>query len=178
MLLSEDFYELGDQVLILLYHLFLRSGYPLVIVVSGRVACPDNKIYIILDVLVYPIERLVDESERRVAAGSLCAVYAGRPTLAMTCCLFLRTRVRLVEWIWVEVCMSSVANLPCTWKLAGLPVIWRNLPVSRRLPCTSLNLRLFSAAALGGAALAPDHKSSVINVSRVRGISWKMKIEN
>jgi hypothetical protein len=85
MLLSEDFCKLGDHVLILLYHLFLRSGYLLVIVVPGRVACPDDKIYIILDILVYPIECLVDESERRVAAGSLCAVYAGRPMLAMTC---------------------------------------------------------------------------------------------
>jgi hypothetical protein len=87
----------------LLYDLLLCPRYFLVIVVSRRVARPYNKVYIILDVVVYPLERLVDKREGRVAAGGFGAVDAGRAMFAVAGGVRCGARIRLVEWVWVEV---------------------------------------------------------------------------
>jgi hypothetical protein len=86
-ILPEDFGEFGYHVLVLLYDLLLCPGDFFIIVMSRRVACPYNKVYVILDVVIDPLECLVDEGERRVAAGSFCAVDTGRSSFAMACCV-------------------------------------------------------------------------------------------
>ena len=101
--LPKDLRQLGDHELILLYDLLLRPRYLLVVVVPRRVARPYNKVYVILDVVVYPLKRLIDEREGRVAAGGFGAVDAGRTMFAVAGGVRCGARIRLVEWIWMEV---------------------------------------------------------------------------
>lgn len=54
------------------------AGDPLVVVVTDRVAGPDDEIDLILDILFDPTERLVDQGEGRIAV---------RPLLSKVSCL-------------------------------------------------------------------------------------------
>jgi hypothetical protein len=111
--LPKDFGEFRDHVLILLDDLRLRSWYVFVIIVSRRVARPDYKVYVVFYVVFYPLESLVDKRKRRVAAGSFCAVDASRPMSAMACCVGFSAGICLVERVWMEVCvMTLAATLP------------------------------------------------------------------
>jgi hypothetical protein len=101
--LPKDLRQFGDHELILLYDLLLRPRYFLVIVVPRRVARPYNKVYVFLDVVVYPLEGLVDERKGRVAAGGFGAIDAGRAMFAVAGGIRCGARIRLVEWIWMEV---------------------------------------------------------------------------
>jgi hypothetical protein len=58
--LAKDLCELIDQKFVLLYNLLLCTRQVFVVVMSRRVARPDDKVYIILDIVVDPSERLVD----------------------------------------------------------------------------------------------------------------------
>jgi hypothetical protein len=80
--------------------------------VPGGVARPYDEIDVLLDVVVYPLECLVDECVGRVAAGGLCAVYACGPALAMACCLGCGAGISLVEGIWVEVLPELLDSRP------------------------------------------------------------------
>jgi hypothetical protein len=53
--------ELVNQELILRYDLLLGTSVFLIVVVSRRVAGPDDKVDVVLDVVVDPSERLVDQ---------------------------------------------------------------------------------------------------------------------
>lgn len=59
--------KLFDQKLVLTYDLLLRARMLLIVVVSRRVARPDHKIDIVLDIVVYPPKRLIDQREGRIA---------------------------------------------------------------------------------------------------------------
>lgn len=108
--LSKDLGEFGDHVLILLHDLLLRPWNFVIVIVSRRVAGPYNKIYIVLDVVFYPFERLIDERKGRVASGSFCAIEASRPAFAMARCVSFCARICLVERVWMKVCgMTLVA---------------------------------------------------------------------
>lgn len=109
--LAEDLCKLGDHELILLDDLLLCTWYVFVVVVPCRIARPYDKVNVILDVVVYPLECLIDERKRRVAAGRLCAVYASRATLAMACCLCSRAGICLVERIWMKVCEVELVDV-------------------------------------------------------------------
>ena len=82
---SKDVGKPRDHVLILLYDLLLRPRYVLVIVVSRRVARPYDKVDVVLDIVLDPLERLVNERIRRVAASRLCAVESSGPASAVAC---------------------------------------------------------------------------------------------
>lgn len=111
---TEDLSELVHQVFILLDDLLLCAGVLLIVVVSRRVACPNDEINIILDVVLDPLERLVHQRIWRIASRRLCAVDASRSSLAVTCCLLGGARVRLVEGVRVEICnRSSAAGSHC-----------------------------------------------------------------
>ena len=60
--------KLLDQELVLTYDLFLRAHMLLVVVVSRRVARPDHKVDIVLDVVLDPFKGLIDQRKRRIAA--------------------------------------------------------------------------------------------------------------
>lgn len=60
--------ELLYQKLILAYDLLLRARVLLVVVVSRRIACPDYKVDIVLDIVLDPSERLVDQRIWRIAS--------------------------------------------------------------------------------------------------------------
>lgn len=104
MVLSEDLGELGDHVLILAYDLPLCSGNFLVVVVPCRVARPDDKVYAVPDIVVDPLERLVDERVGRVAGGRLCAVYARGAMFAVASSVCCGARVCLVVGVRMKVC--------------------------------------------------------------------------
>jgi hypothetical protein len=82
-LLSKHLDELGHHVFILLNDLFLGTGQVLVVVVARRVACPYHEVDVVFDIVVDPLESLVDEGEGRVAAGRLCAVDASWAMITM-----------------------------------------------------------------------------------------------
>jgi hypothetical protein len=103
--------KLVYQIFILVDDLLLCAGVLLIVVVSRRVACPNNEIDFIPDVVLDPLERLVHQRIWRIASRRLCTVDASRSSLAVACCLFGGARVRLVEGVRVEICdMSSAAG--------------------------------------------------------------------
>ena len=112
---SKDVGKPRDHVLILLYDLLLRPRYVLVIVVSRRVARPYDKVDVVLDIVLDPLERLVNERIRRVAASRLCAVESSGPAFAVACCFSGGARICLVEWVRVEVCRMTLAAAADAW---------------------------------------------------------------
>lgn len=100
---TKHFTKLFDQELVLAYDLLLRACVFLIVVVSCRVTRPDHKIDLVLDIVVDPSERLIDQRERRVATRRLSAVDACWSSFSMTCCLSCGARVRLIKWVRVEV---------------------------------------------------------------------------
>lgn len=108
--LSKDVRKLGDHVLVLLHDLLLRPRDLVIVVVSRRVAGPYNKVYIVFDVVFYPLERLVDERKRGVASCGFCAIEASGSAFAMARSVGFCARICLVERVWVKVCgMTLVA---------------------------------------------------------------------
>lgn len=79
------------------------TGVLLVAVVTGRVARPDDKVDIVLDVGLDPIEGGVDEGEGGVAVGLLCAVRSGMASLAVAGDALLRRRMRFVELVGMQI---------------------------------------------------------------------------
>lgn len=76
---------------------------PLVVVVAGGVAGPDDKVYLVFDVLVDEVERFVDEGKGAVAGSRFGAVDAGAALAAMAGRVRSGRRVRFVEGVGVEV---------------------------------------------------------------------------
>lgn len=64
---SKDFCELVDHELILAQDLFLGTRELFIVIVPGRVACPNDKVYVIFDIVADPVKRLVYERIRRIA---------------------------------------------------------------------------------------------------------------
>lgn len=160
---------------------------------ARRVAGPDDKVNVIFDVVLYPLERLVDQGKGRVAAGCFCSVDAGGATLAMACGVGCGARVCLVEWVGMEVWAVTLAGgRRGPWAirgLAGVPVIWRKRPVSLRRPLawllasTASGWRLLGVsptALLGGAALAwcPQSSRPQTSASFVRSIPMASERES
>jgi hypothetical protein len=112
--LAKDLCELVDEKFILADDLLLSAGNLLVVVVAGRVASPDDKVDVVLDVVVDPLERLVDKREGRVASRRLCAVDASRAALAVAGGVLGGARIGLVEGIGMEVCdvQEAAGQLP------------------------------------------------------------------
>jgi hypothetical protein len=112
LVLAEHLCELGHHIFVLLHDLLGRSWQRIVVVVPCGVARPYDKVDVVLDVVVNPLERLVDERIGRVAARRLCAVHACGPALAMACCLLRGAGIRLVVGVGVEICTTrSVPRL-------------------------------------------------------------------
>lgn len=64
LILSKDLRKLGDHEFILLYNLLGCSRDRVVVIVPRRIACPYDKVNVILDIVVDPFERLVDQRIR------------------------------------------------------------------------------------------------------------------
>jgi hypothetical protein len=111
--LPKDIRKFRDHVLILLDDLLLRPWYLVIVIVSRRVARPYNKVDMVFYIVFYPLERLIDQRKRRVAAGGFCAVDASRSAFAMARSVCLCARICLVEGVWMKVCgMTLVATQP------------------------------------------------------------------
>lgn len=63
----KDLSKLVYHELVLFHYLSFAAGYLLVIVVSGRVTGPDNKVYIVSYVILDPLEGSIEERYGRVA---------------------------------------------------------------------------------------------------------------
>ena len=171
----EHLSELVYQVFILVNDLLLCAGVLLIVVVSRRVACPNDEINVIPDVVLDPLERLVHQRKRRITPRRLCAVDASRPSLAVACCVLGGARVRLVERVRVEICnLSSAAGSYSVSHQNHMnsPVTCRKRPVSFR----PLGAALVSpprdssaTAALGGAAEDAPPQTSRPHTSASRG---------
>ena len=70
---------------------------------AGRVARPDDEIYLVLQVLVDPSKGLIDEGKRRVAVAGFCAKVARWAFAPMTGMFFVSGRVVLVEGVRVKI---------------------------------------------------------------------------
>ena len=70
---------------------------------AGRVASPDNEVYLVLQVLVDPPKGFIDEGERRVAIAGLCTKVARWAFASMTGIFFVGGGVVLVEGVRVQI---------------------------------------------------------------------------
>lgn len=100
---------------------------PLVVVVAGGVAGPDDKVYLVFDVLVDEVERFVDEGKGAVAGSRFGAVDAGAALAAMAGRVRSGRRVRFVEGVGVEVYNRLRFCAMRRWELHK-PETCRNLP--------------------------------------------------
>ena len=82
-------------------HLVGVSRNLLVAVMPSRVARPDHKIDIILNIFFDPLEGGIYEGVRRIAVGTFGAVDTSRALATMTC--LIRRRMNLVEGVGMEV---------------------------------------------------------------------------
>ena len=82
-------------------HLIGVSRNPLIAVVPSRVARPDHKIDIVLDIFFDPFKGGIYEGVRRITVGILSAVDASRALAAVAG--LIRRGVKLVEGVWMEV---------------------------------------------------------------------------
>lgn len=101
--LTPDLLELLYHKLVLAEHLVHRSRYPLVIIMACRVTRPDHEVYGIFEVFVYPVESRIDQSKGGVAIASLSPICSCRSRTTMTCIVFCRRGIYLVERIRVEI---------------------------------------------------------------------------
>ena len=102
-----------------------------VVVVTRRVACPDDEVYGVFEVFVNPVEGCIDQGYGRIAVRGFCAELACRALTSMTGLVIFGGGVSLVEGIWVEVCgrvSESLAREANGKGLAVLPVMCKNLP--------------------------------------------------
>jgi len=83
--------------------LFSCSRNLFVIVVTSRIACPDDKVNRVSDLLIYPIECRVDKRDGRVAIRSFRSIISSRAVSSMTGITFFGRRVGLVEAIGMEI---------------------------------------------------------------------------
>jgi hypothetical protein len=109
--LAKDFQKFVYDELVLLYDLVLAARYPFVIVVSGRVARPDDKVDVVSYVVLDPFESDIEERLRRVAGRSFGAIDASRAGSSMAGAFFGRRRVGLVVRVLVDICPLSVSLL-------------------------------------------------------------------
>jgi hypothetical protein len=61
LVLAKDFVEFVHEQLIQLNNLLYISGYLLVVVMACRVACPDDKVDRVLELMANPVEGRIDE---------------------------------------------------------------------------------------------------------------------
>ena len=81
---AKDLDKLLDQKFILLQDLLFRPRQLFIIVMSCRVASPDDEVYRIFEIRFDPSEGLVDQRVWGVAFGVFCPVQAGRTGPSMT----------------------------------------------------------------------------------------------
>jgi hypothetical protein len=96
------------------------SGNLLVVVVTRRIAGPDDKVDRVLEFVADPVEGGIDEGDGRVAVGCLGTVEACGTMTSVTRAVFVYGRVDLVEGIRMEVCrMASGQSVTCQVEQAG-----------------------------------------------------------
>lgn len=122
-LANDEFVQLDDLVVV--PRMFL------VVVVTGRVAGPDDEIDFIADVVTNPVEGGVDQRQRGVAARRLGAVVARCAVATVAGAVLGGAAIGLVEGVGVEVCETESA-CDAISRAGCVPVMWRNLPVRGR----------------------------------------------
>ena len=101
--LSKHLIKFRNQQLILAYQLFLGADYTLVVIVSCRIARPYDKINFVLNILLYPGERCIDERYRAVAARHFRAEITRLSGISVASATLLSRRANYVKWIRVEI---------------------------------------------------------------------------
>lgn len=107
--------ELLHHKLILRDYLILSARLLLVVIVSRRVAGPDDKIHVIGYIVLDPVHGRVDEGNGRVAARCFGAIVAGRSMFSVAGSVRLGARIRLVVRVWMEVWTTSLASCIGWW---------------------------------------------------------------
>ena len=117
--LAEHLEELAHDELVLVEDLPGRARDPVVVVVPRRVARPQHEVDRVLQVVVDPSERRVDQGDGAVACRCLGPVQTCRPRASVAGVILLRRRVSLEEWVGVDVCGKSerlgrsISGTPC-----------------------------------------------------------------
>lgn len=86
--LSEDFDDFVNHILVQFGDLCFCPRQLLIIVVTSRVASPDDEIDLALQVRIDPSESLIDEGKWRIAIGGFRAVQTRDSRAPVTFCIF------------------------------------------------------------------------------------------
>jgi hypothetical protein len=98
----------------------------LIVVVTRRVSCPDDKVDLIPKLFPNPFYRLVDQCYGAVAIADLSTVDAGRALSTVTGSVFGCGGVYFVETVGMEV-WGGLAWARCNNMLSGLPARTRHV---------------------------------------------------
>ena len=83
------------------------SRYSFVIVVTRTVSGPNDKVDLVLEVLLYPGERRVDQGKGRIAVGGFASVGAGVALAVMADAFLVGGGMDFVELVGVEIWWSQ-----------------------------------------------------------------------
>lgn len=95
--------ELADQQFIQVYHLLLGSRDLVVVIMAGRISCPDHEVDFVSKVMIDPGEGAICQRDWGVTICCLGSVEAGRTRAPVTDIVFGGRGVGFVERIGVEV---------------------------------------------------------------------------
>lgn len=80
-----------------------RARYGFIRVMAGTVASPDDKVYIVAEILGDPVEGGVDQRDGSVAVGCFCAIGSRSALAAVACTVCGCGAVNFVELVRVEI---------------------------------------------------------------------------
>lgn len=99
----EGISELVGQQAIRAEDLGRRARYGFVRVMAGTVTGPDDKVYVVAEILGDPVECGVDQRDGCVAVGCFCAISSCRALAAVACTVCGCGAVNFVKVVWVEI---------------------------------------------------------------------------
>ena len=138
---AKDLEHLVDHELVELSDLSRRAWVVLIVVVTRRVSCPDDKVDLISKLFSNPFYCLVDQRYRAVAIADLGAVDAGRAFAMVTGSVFGCVRIYFVETVGMEVWGGLVwtGYNKCLVVFLHAPVMCKKRPCSGRcfVDCTT-----------------------------------------
>lgn len=105
--LAKDLDEFVSEHLVQLDDLRLGAWDELVVIVTSRIASPDDKVDRVFEVVIDPLESSVDQAEWRVTVGLLSTEYSSITLAPVASIVAVCGGGLTVEWIWVIICRSA-----------------------------------------------------------------------
>ncbi len=107
--LAKDLDELLDQHFVQPDDLGLTARNELIVVVTSRIASPDDEVDGIFEIVVDPLESSIDQGEGRVTISLLGAKDASIAYAPVASIIAVCGGRLTVEWIWVEICRQQLS---------------------------------------------------------------------